>query len=70
MVRITPKHSHVPIEKKEKSITTIPREAWSRLTKWKALKLHKKGYCKICHKHVKNLEAHTKTKHRRAKLLQ
>lgn len=70
MVRVNPKHSLVPTEKRKKEgpIKTVPREMWSRLTKWKAPKPHKEGHCKICHKDVKNLEAHMKTKHRGTKV--
>lgn len=68
MVRAS-KRSPVPTKKKKKSvIEIIPRDMWSRLTKGKAPKQHKKGYCKLCHRHVKNLEAHIKVEHRGAKI--
>ena len=33
----------------------------------KALETAKEGYCNLCHKEVKSLEAHKKTKHMRSK---
>ena len=65
MVRMMSKRSSFLTKKKKETETPAAEEKSLGFKNPKSFMPHTSGHCKLCHKDVKNFEAHMKAQHRK-----